>query len=231
MANIENSCEIKYKIKNENFEVLVDFEKLKDFQKDSTNINVFDVLKSETIFKDQKKGLIASENTLKEIFKNLSKENILKEILLKGKCQIPTSYLNKLREEKKIQVINFICENTLNPQTKNKYTHSMIESQVNKIKYNFDPNKAFEIQAEQVLDLLKKIMPISEDKICLEIKIKPEFIGSFYGNFRKFAKVIKENYDKDSNLILEIQIRDSLKDKIIEMIKNNSKNTASYFIK
>jgi len=57
--------------------------------------------------------------------------------LLKGECQIPTAYLNKLRDEKKLQVVNYIVENALNPTNKTKYTPTMIEGEINKVKYKF----------------------------------------------------------------------------------------------
>ncbi len=228
MVNVNESFEVRYKYAGENFQVLVDFEKLNEFKKNPDKVQINEVLADLKIFKNQKKGEIASENLLNEIFKNKNKEEIIKEILLKGECQIPTSYLNKLREEKKKQVINYIAENAINPQTKSKYTFSMIESEVNKLKFNFDPNKDFIIQSEEIIKLLKKRMPISLDKIILKIKIPGEYCGAFYGPFRKYGKIIKEYFDEESNLHIHIEIMESIQDTVINYIKNNSNNSAEY---
>ena len=231
MVKVDEAFEMRYKKNGEMFQVLVDFDKLKEFQKKTEEISVYDVLADTKIFKDQKKGEIASTNILEKIFPNTTEEQILKEILLKGECQIPTSYINKLREEKKLQVINYIAENAINAQTKGKYTMSMIDSEINKLKFNFEPEKPFEQQAKDVLTLLKKVMPISLEEVIIEISIPPMYIGAFYGPFRKLGKVLKEKYDSDSNLILEIKTTESSADKICDYVKNNTNSEGTYYIK
>ena len=226
----DKAFQVRYKFAGENFEVLVDFNKLNEFKKKPNEISVYDVLADRKIFRDQKKGEIASENLLMDIFKLSSKEEILKIILLKGECQIPTEFLNKLRNEKKLQVINYIAENAINPQTKGKYTQTMIQSEVNNLKYNFKANIDFIIQAEEVLRQLKKVVPISLEKVILELKVPAEFCGNFYGKFRKYGRITKEFFDKEGNLRLHIEVMESILDTIIEYIKRNSNNSAEYHI-
>lgn len=230
MVNIDDAFEVRYKKNGNQFEVLVDFDKLNEYKKKPLEVSVYDVLADSTVFKDQKKGDVASESWLKESFKGLSEEEIFQEILLKGECQVPTAYVNKLREEKKIQVVNYITENSINPTTKGKYTSSMIESEINKLKFNFEPHQSFEHQAEEVLKKLKRVMAISVDKIVLDIEIPPKYLGAFYGPFRKFGKVNKEYYDRDGNLKLHLEITESVQDKVIEYIKHHTNNEASYHI-
>ena len=230
MVNVDDAFEMRYKKNGEIFEVLVDFDILKKFQKKPEDFSVYDVLADTKIFKDQKKGELASENILQKIFPEMSEEEILKEILLKGECQIPTSYINKLREEKKLQVINYIAENALNAQTKGKFTPSMIEGEINKLKFNFDPYKSFESQSDEILKLLKKVMPISLDEVTIQLKIPATYVGAFYGPFRNYGKIQKEFYDQTGNLNLELKATESSTDKIIEFAKNNSNNESEYRI-
>ncbi len=230
MVRVDEAFELRYRKKGQQLEVLVDFDKLNEFKKSPDKVSVYDVLADTKIFKDQKKGDIASDNFLLEIFQGKSEEEILKEILLKGECQIPTAFLNKLREEKKMQVINYIVENATNPQTKGKYTPTMIESEVNKLRFNFDPNISFQNQAEDVIKLLKKVMPISMERIILEIKIPGQYCGAFYGPFRRYGKVTKEYFDRESNLRLHIEISESQVDEVASYIKNHSNGEGEYFV-
>ncbi len=230
MVNVDDAFEIRYKKSGEQFEVLVDFDKLNEFKKKDAEISVYDVLADVKIFKDQKKGDMASPISLKKVFGTDNEEIILKEILLNGECQIPTAYLNKLREEKKLQVINYITENAINPTTKSKYTFSMIEGEVNKLKYNFKADVDFMIQAKDVLNSLKKVMPISISKVTVLIKVEGQYCGNFYGPFRKFGKITKESYDDTGNLHLHIEINESILDTVINYIKNNSNNSSEYVI-
>lgn len=228
MVSVDKAFEIRYKLGNEQFEVLVDFDKLKEFKKKPDEISVYDILADSRIYKDQKKGELASENVLEKIFSGKDEEQILKEILLKGECQIPTAYLNSLREEKREQIINYISSNSVNPATRTKYTFSMIESEFKKINFNVNPETDIVKQAEEVLKLMKKSIPISIDKTTLEISVPPQYCGNFYGPFRKYGKVTKEFYDNEGNLRLHIEVTSGILDDVINFIKMKSNNEASY---
>ncbi len=231
MVKVDEAFELRYKFAGENFEVLVDFDKLNEFKKNQEEINVYDVLADDKIFKDQKKGDIASESLLQKVFPNKSEEEILKEILIKGECQIPTAYLNKLREEKRKQIINYIAEQAFNPQTKTKYTNSMIESGFSKIKFNVDPLKDFVYQAQDVLKLLKVEMPISMNRILLLIKVPGMHCGNFYGGFRKMGQVKKEFFDDSGDMHIHFEISESDLDRVSNFIKENSNSEAEYHVK
>lgn len=106
----------------------------------------------------------------------------------------------------------------------------MIEGEVNKLKFNFDPYKTFESQAEEVLKFLKKVMPISLEEVVIQFKIPATYVGEFYGPFRNFGKIQKEFYDQTGNLNLEIKATESSSDKIIEFAKRHSNNESEYRI-
>ena len=230
MVNVNEAFEVRYKFAGENFEVLVDFNKLKEFRRKPKEVSPYDVLADVKIFKDQKKGAVASDILLKEKFQNKSKEEIITQILLKGECQIPTAYLNELREQKKKQVINHISENAINPQTKSKYTQSMVESQIDKLSFNFHPEHDYMSQANDVLVLLKKVMPIAIVKSILIVKVPGMYCAKFYGPFRKYGQVSKEFYDEEGNLHLHMEVNESIVDQVIDYIKINANNEAEYHI-
>lgn len=231
MVKVDDAFELRYRHGKEVFEVLVDFDNLQKFLKDENSIDINDVIADRKIFKDQKKGEVASENHLKEVFGNIEEEDILKIILKKGECQIPTAYLTKLREEKKQQIINYIAENSFNPQSKTKYTTSMITSSFDKLKFNIDPFKNYLTQAEEVLKLLKKELPISMEKVVIILKVSSEFCGNFYGPFRKLGQIKKEYFDEEGNLHLHLEISESEIDKVTNFIKEKSNQTAEYYVK
>lgn len=230
MVKVDEAFEVKYKKAGENFEVLVDFDKLNEYKKDQEKVSVFDVLADEKVFKDQKKGELASENDLEKHFKTNNQEEILKQILLEGECQIPTAYKNKLRDEKKIQVINYISENANNPQTKGKYARSLIEGEIEKLRYNYSLTQDYIHQANEVLKLLKRVMPIAITKSTMQIRIPGEHCGNFYGAFRKMGKITKEKFDDSGNLCLEMEVSDSVIEDVIEYIKSKSNNEAEYVV-
>jgi ribosome maturation protein SDO1 len=234
MVNVDEAFEVRYKKAKENFEVLVDFDKLnlyiKDQERGENKINVFDVVADEKIFKDQKKGKVASETDLKAHFNTDKQEEILREILLKGECQIPTAYKNKLREQVKRQIITYISENATNPQTRGKYANTMIESEIGKIRFNYEINKDFMPQAAEMLKLLKKVMPIAISKSKIQMRIPGTHCGNFYGQFRQLGKTTNEKFDEHGSLCLEMEVSDSVIDRVIDEVKRKSNNEAEYVV-
>lgn len=234
MVSVDDAFQVNYKKAGQNFEVLVDFDKLIQFKKEQkkgeNNTQVFDVLADDKVFKDQKKGELASENELEKHFETTNQQQILTQILLNGECQIPTAYKNKLREEKKKQVINYIAENASNPQTKTKYARNLIESEIEKIRYNYDPIQDSIIQANEVLKMLKKVMPIGITKSKIQMRIPGMHCGNFYGKFRKYGKITNEKFDDAGNLCLEMEVNDALIEDVIEYIKQNSNNEGEYVV-
>lgn len=106
----------------------------------------------------------------------------------------------------------------------------MVESEINKLKYNFDYRLNTQSQAEEIIKLLKKTMPIRMEKIILEITIPAQYCGPFYGPFRKYGKITKEYFDRDNNLRLHFEISESQLDQVANYIKNHSNGEGEYFV-
>ncbi|MCA9486550.1 ribosome assembly factor SBDS [Candidatus Woesearchaeota archaeon] len=229
MVSVDKAFEVRYKKAGEQFEVLVDFDVLERFRKKPETVDLSDVLADDKIFADQKKGEMASEISLKKSFGDMSQENILKEILLKGECQIPTAFLNKLREEKREQIVAYIVANALNPQTKGKYTPSMISSEFEKVSYNVNPLQDMIVQAEAVLKLLQKRMPISMNRVTMKLVIPGEFCGAFYGSFRKLGQITKEYFDESGALHLHMSLAENQIDSVASFVKNNTNGEGEYY--
>ena len=89
------------------FEVAIDADKVVAF-KEGENINVEELVQSPNIFSDMKKGLIASEEDLKEVFSNENNTKIILKILNDGEIQFTQKYRSLLREQKTKKIINII---------------------------------------------------------------------------------------------------------------------------
>ena len=223
----EEHFQVSY-VKNSNhLEVLVDFEKYEKFKKNQ-EISIWDVVISEDVFIDQKKGQTFPENELKTLFDTSNKEEILKEIVLKGKCQIPIEHTNKLREEKKKQIVNYISSNSVNPQTKMKYSFDMIENEISKLSVSINPNENFIHQAEKILKKLEEKIPISLKLKTLDIKIPVKYISVFQSRIRSFGIIKKEFYENDGSLKIHLEFLEGRLEEVIEFIKNSSKNECEY---
>jgi len=228
MVNVDEAFEVHYKQGKEDFQILVDFEKLEEFRKDPNKYSVYDILADYKIYKDVKKGEIASEKAISEIFGMKDEEEVLKTILLKGEAQIPSSYLNKLRDEKKEQVIYFIKENARNPITHTPYTESMIRAEVEKLKYNFDIKRDYKQQAEEILEFLKQRMPISIGYVIAKLEIPSKYIGKVVSQIRRYGKIKKEYYDNYANWHVHLKIIEGKREDLINFLNKNTNKEAGY---
>lgn len=230
MVLVDDAFEVRYKYKGKEVQILVDFDQLQVYRKNSESVELEDVLVDDRIYVDQKKGELASDDVLKTLFGDMSHEERIEKILQDGECQIPTAYLNKLRQEKKTQIINYISQNAHNPQTKTKYTYSMIERAFEDISMTIDPLKDAIYQAEEIIKDLRKKMPISMEKVMLIIKVPGMYCGKFYGPFRKMGTITKEFYDDQGALHLHFEIYQGSLEDVVSYIKAHSQGEAEYHI-
>src|SRR3989338_11521432 len=115
MVNVDEAIIARLKSNNQLFEILVDCDMALAL-KEGKNISLKDVLAADRIFSDAKKGLEASENAMKQIFGTNDAEEVAKTIIQKGEIQLTQEYREKLREEKRKQVITIIHRNGVDPK-------------------------------------------------------------------------------------------------------------------
>lgn len=235
MAKVDESCIIRYKKGNEEVEALVEYKSLVSYleNKDSQlneNFSIYDVFADTKIYSDTNKGLVADNDTLNALFGNMNEEEMLYEIANNGDPQIPTSYMNELREKKKTQIINYLANETINPQTQRSYSNAAIEEEVEKLKISIHPYQNHIHQAEEVFKKLKEKMPIKFDTTTLIIQISSQYAGVFNSKMRSFGTIQKQFYDEHGTMHMHIQISTGRLEEIENFIKDASKNSASYHV-
>src|SRR3989344_2855379 len=105
MTSIEKAVIARLRKSGLNFELLVDCEKAVGF-KSGKNVSLNDVVVSDRIYKDSKKGFVASESDIKKVFNTTDFESVANKIIKEGEVQLTAEYRNKLREEKRRMVID-----------------------------------------------------------------------------------------------------------------------------
>ena len=107
MVGIDKAVVARLKRNGKNFEILVDCEKALEFRK-GKNISLYDILASDIIYKDNRKGERVSENDLMAVFKTTDVHEVVKIILREGEIQIKKEIRDSEREEKLRKIINLI---------------------------------------------------------------------------------------------------------------------------
>lgn len=198
MANTE----ARIKIKNKNFEILVDLDKAIDFKK-GKNVLPQEYLAINIVFSDQKKGLKASEKDLAEAFGTSDIFAVAEKILKSGELVLPQEYKKKEQEGKRKQVVDFLAKNAIDPMTKRPHTPTRIEEALDKIGANID-NRPIEEQIPRIIEELKKVLPIKIENKKIIIRVPAMYTGKAYGLLQSYKE--KEEWLNNGDLSCTINL-------------------------
>ena len=233
MAKVDESCIIRYKKGNLEVEALVEYKSLAQYlenEENRENTSIYDIFADTKIFSDSKKGLVADSDTLQKLFPDKSEEEMLKEIALQGDAQIPTSYLNELRDKKKDLIINYLTNQTINPQTKHRYTTAMLKDEIDNLKISILPFRNHIKQAEDVFKQLKVKIPIKFDSTIIIVQVESQYAGVLIKPVREFGTVEKQFYDDTGNLHMHVKVPTGRVDETIDFLKDKTRGSVSYHL-
>ncbi len=205
MVNVDEAVIARLETHGSRFEVLADPDLALELRK-GTPINVSEVLAVETIFKDSKKGDMASEEHIKEIFGTTDTLEVAKTIIEKGDIQLTTEQRRKIQEDRKRQVITYIAKHGINPQTGAPHPPQRIEKAMDEARIHIDLFKAAEEQVPKILKKIRPIIPIRFEEKTIAVKIPAHYAGKAHTIVKNFGEVKKEEWQKDGALIVLIEL-------------------------
>jgi len=209
----------KLKKGGENFEVVINSDNAISF-KQGKDIAIEDAIINEKIFADAKKGLLASENRMKEIFNTVDLKEIAKIIIKEGEIQLTAEYKQKLRDEKKKRIINFIHVNGVEPKTGLPHPITRIENAFEEAKVHIDEFKSEEKQIDEILKKLRVILPIKFEIDEIEIKIPAVYASKMYSVVKGFAKILKEDWLNDGSWKCIVEMPAGLKQNFFDKLNS-----------
>ncbi len=204
MVSIDKAVLAKLSRGGKHFEIYVDPSKALEV-KQGKELDMRNVLASQEIFKDAKKGDKAAESSIKETFGTSDVFAAAKEIIRKGDLQLTTEQRRQMVEEKKRAIVAKICREACNPQTKTPHPPARIEKAIEEARISIDPFEAVESQAAKVVKVLRAILPISIETFTIDVTIPAIYSGSAYGALKKYG-MEKENWLNDGSLKCVVRI-------------------------
>lgn len=212
------------------FEILVDPD-LAFRYKSGEKVNFDDLLISDTIYKDARKGLKASPESIKKAFGTDDIRKIADIILRQGELQLTSAQRRRLLETKKKQIINYIVKNAVDPKTKLPIPAKRIENMFEELRISIDLNKSPEAQALDAVKRIARVMPIRLAKALIKVVIPPEFSGRSYNELSRLGELKKTDWKSDGSLVAEIEIPAGAQNEIINAINKLTKGKAQIQIK
>jgi len=187
------------------FEILVDPVKAMDLRT-GKEIALEELIASEEIFEDLKKGLRASDANISKAFGTNDLKKIVFTIVKEGDVQITTEQRKAMLDEKTKAIANIISKRGVNPQTNFPHPADRILRAMEQSKVRIDLEKRVEEQIDEVLTKIQTVIPIKFEKVQLAIKIPPSFAGKSGSVVRSLGTIIREEWAKDGSYICLIEI-------------------------
>ncbi len=220
--DIGDAVRARYETSGLRFEILVQPELAWDFR-DGKELDIRDILIGFTIFEDALRGRKATDDSLQDVFGNLDTLEIAKQILLEGELQLTTEQRRKLVEEKRKQVITYISQNSINPQTSLPHPPARIERALEEVKVKIDPWRNVEEQAKDLVKDLEPILPIRLEKLSFAVKIPGKFHAKAYQIIIRTGTITKEEWQSNGKWIALVEMAAGLQPSVIDQLKKLTK--------
>jgi ribosome maturation protein SDO1 len=219
MVNIDEAVTAKITKQGIKFEILVDCDKAMQFREGKLK-DINEALATNEIFKDVKKGLLASEHELQNIFKTTNPEDISKEIIKHGEIQVTAEYKNKEHEQKKKKIIEIIRTNAINPQTGLPHPAERIKNAIEQAKVHIDEHRKAEEQIQDVLKKINSILPIKFEVRQIETRVPAHYASHAYSFLKQFSKLSREEWLGDGSLLAVLEIPAGLQEEFENSINS-----------
>ncbi|MEB3825362.1 MAG: ribosome assembly factor SBDS [Desulfurococcales archaeon] len=220
----------KIEIGGNRFEVLVNPD-LAFKYKTGEKVNLDDMIVSDIVYKDSKKGLKASPETLKKVFGTDDVRRIAEKIIKEGELQLTAAQRRQLIEAKKRQIINYIARNAVDPKTKLPIPVKRIENLFDELRIHVDLNKSAEAQAVEAVRRIARVIPIKLARALVYVVVPPEFSGRLYSELSRIGELKKTDWRNDGSLVAEIEIPAGAQNEVINTINKLTKGRAQVQIK
>jgi len=161
-----------------------------------------DLLAIERVFKDSKIGDEQSPETIKKSFATTDLAAVVKKIIVDGEVQLTTEQRRAMLEKRRLEIINFISRNSINPQTKAPHPPQRIENILDSEKVHIDAFKSAEEQVNDIIKIIRRIIPISLEKIDFAVKVPAQYAGRASSIIHKY-ELKKEEWLPDGSLAAE----------------------------
>lgn len=179
-------------------------------------IDLDEIIQSERVFADMKKGIEPTEDELLTSFNTANMMEVARQILEKGELQFTSKYRDELRERKRQKVIELIHRNAIDPKTNLPHPKTRIEAALEEVNIKVDDMKKAEDQIGDIINKLRPVLPIKFDVKILEVSLQHQYNKVAKGILSKYGKVEKEFYDSQGGANIRIRLPAGLQQEFID---------------
>ena len=215
----------KLKKGGETFEVVINSEEAIAYRNNELN-DIRDAIVNEKIFSDAKKGELASEDKMKLLFGTADPIEVAKIIIKEGEIQLTAEYRNKLREQKRQQIIGAIHANAIDGRTNLPIPIERIKNAMEEKRIHIDEFKPVGKQVEEIVEKLRELIPLKFGKEQLKIIIPAPSAPKALDFLKGKSDVKTITWLNNGNLEVYVEVSAGKYKALIEELENMTHGSA-----
>ena len=189
-------------------------------------MDISNIMISDEIYSDANKGTRCSSEKLMKHFKTTDQLEIAKQILDKGDLNLNTDQRRKMIEEKKRQIVEYINKNFVDPQSHMPHPISRINAVLDEARVAIDPFKRLDDQLKNIIEPLRKIIPLKSEILELTVTVPSQFSGQSFSVFKTIGEIKSEQWLSDGSLQVILSITAGMKSSFLDRIGTATKGSA-----
>lgn len=188
--------------------------------------DVTSVLVSEEIYSDASKGDRASSQKLMKYFKTTDSIEIAKQILVKGDLSLTTDQRRRMIEQKRKQIVEYINKTFVDPKTRSPHPITRIDLAIEEARISIDPFRRSEDQVKNVVDAIRKILPLKSETMDLIVVIPAAYSGQSYSVLKSMTELKSEQWLSNGSLKVTVSINAGAKATFLDRLGAATKGKA-----
>jgi ribosome maturation protein SDO1 len=225
MVRLEEAVPARLKTHGTTFEVLVEPEGAHALRR-GEDLSLEDILAVEDIFENASRGDRSAEEDLLKAFGTTDPLSIAETIIKKGEISLTAEQRKKFIENKRLQVIEVIARNAINPQTKTPHPPTRIEAAMKEARVNIDPAKSTDELVNITMKAIRPLIPIRFEEIEVAVKVSPEYAPKAYGEISAFGKLTREAWQNNGSWIGVVKIPAGMQNDFYALVNRLTKGEA-----
>jgi len=218
-GNLENTVVAKLKKDGHDFEMLVYPFIAWDYRHNHPGITIEQVIAFDEVYSDVQKANEVSKELLMECFNTIDIHKIADKIIRDGEVQLTTTQKQQLAEKREKEVIDYIAKNAHDPKAKTPIPAQRLVNAFEELKIKINITKPKDKEIEEIIDKLKRIMPISLEKIIIDIEVPALHTGKASAVIYKY-EVVEQNWLGSGDLFCKIKIPAGTKQQLVSDLNN-----------
>ena len=210
---------------NEKFEILVKPDPALEY-KLGKKMDISNIMISDEIYSDANKGTRSSTEKLMKQFKTTDQLEIAKLIMARGDLNMNTDQRRKMIEEKKRQIVEYINKNFVDPKTHMPHPVSRINAVLAETRLAIDPFKRLDDQIKDVIEPLRKVLPLKSEILELNVTVPAQFSGQSFSVFKSIGEIKSEQWLADGSLQVVLNLNAGMKSSFLDRIGTATKGSA-----